>query len=92
VPSVDITNAALAKAVAEIAALTEPPALEEGEITSLMLAETKGITRRKAAAQLEKACEGDSPILTMRKVQYDGRRVNAYSQVAPVTESVTNVD
>jgi len=67
--------------IAEIAALTEPPTLEEGEITSLMLAETKGITRRKAAAQLEKACEGDSPILTMRKVQHDGRRVNAYSQV-----------
>ncbi len=89
-PGVDITEAELKKAVAEIAALIEPPRLERGEITSLMLAEEKGITRRQAAYQLERAHERGQ--LSMREVKHDGRKVNAYSIIAPVTGTVTNGD
>ena len=78
--------------VAEIAALTAPPRLEEGEITSLMLAESEGITRRQAAYQLDRACEGDSPLLTRREIKHGGRKLNAYRKIVhSVTEPVTNV-
>ena len=79
--------------IAEIATLTDPPRLEEGEMTTMMLvkwSQGRGfpMTRKQAASQLEKGLEDG--LLISRKVKHDGRRVNAYSKAVPVTDSVTN--
>jgi len=90
VPSVDITNADLQKAVAEIAALIRPPTLEPGEVTAAMIAKQEKILPRKAAYQLEKAWSEGT--LTKRKIKVDAHKPWAYRIVAPVTDSVTNVE
>jgi len=74
--------------VAEIAALTEPARLEAGEITKVMLAELKNIPLHKAANRLNRGVREGT--LKVRLVKIDGKWTNAYSIIAPVTESVTN--
>ncbi len=68
--------------VAEIAELTRPPSLEAGEITTVMLAEQEGITRRTASYRLEKGWEDE--LLTRREIKHDSHRTWAYRVAAPL--------
>jgi hypothetical protein len=90
VPGVDITDAELKCAIAQIAALTEPPRLEPHEVTKNMLAEFKGIPPNKADNQLRRSVRLKE--MKVRKIKLDGKWTNAYSMVDSVTDSVTNVD